>query len=87
MVTHYGKLMKLTEEYAQAYGSMTDQAATKLLKDYLALETAHVGLLNAYLPRFQKVLPPIKVARLYQVENKLRALLNYELARQIPLAQ
>ena len=87
MVTHYSKLMRLTEQYEQAYGSMTDQVATKLLKDYLALETAHIGLLNAYLPRFQKVLPPIKVARLYQVENKLRALVNYDLARQIPLAK
>ena len=87
MVTHYNKLMKLIGEYEQAYGSMTDQTATKLLRDYLALETAHVGLLNAYLPRFQKVLPPIKVARLYQVENKLRALVNYEIAAQIPLAK
>ena len=87
MVTHYNKVMKLLDEYEQAYGSMTDQGATNLLKGYLALETAHVGLLNAYLPRFQKVLPPIKVARLYQVENKLRAVVNYDLARQIPLAK
>ena len=87
MVSHYDKLMKLVEEYGQAYGSMTDETATKLLKQYLALETSHVGLMNAYLPRFQKVLPPIKVGRLYQVENKLRALVNYELASQIPLAR
>src|SRR5262245_20548602 len=87
MVSHYDKLMKLVEEYGRAYGSMTDETATRLLKQYLALETAHVGLLNAYLPRFQKVLPPIKVGRLYQVENKLRALVNYELASQIPLAR
>ena len=87
MVTHYDKLMKLIDEFGQAQGSMSDQTATKLLRDYLALETEYVGLLKAYLPRFQKVLPPIKVGRLYQVENKLRAVVNYELARQIPLAQ
>ena len=87
MVTHYDKLMKLLDEFGQAQGSMTDQTAARLLKSYLALETDHLGLLKAYLPRFQKVLPAIKVGRLYQVENKLRAIVNYELARQIPLAQ
>jgi hypothetical protein len=29
----------------------------------------------------------VKVARLYQVENKMRALVNYEIAREIPLAK
>jgi hypothetical protein len=66
---------------------MTDEVAAKLLVDYLALEQAHVALLRAYVPRFQKVLPAKKVTRLYQVENKLRALVNYELARQIPFVK
>jgi hypothetical protein len=30
-------------------------------------------------------LPPQKVARFYQIENKLRALVDYEFAREIPL--
>jgi len=33
------------------------------------------------------VLPAKKVARLYQIENKMRALVNYELAKQIPLVK
>ena len=45
------------------------------------------AILTGYLPRFQKVLPPKKVAKLYQIENKARALVNYELARGIPLAK
>jgi hypothetical protein len=66
---------------------MTDEMATQLLTQYLALERDHVGLLTSYRPRFAKTLPPKKVARLYQVENKLRALVNYELAREIPLVK
>jgi len=46
-----------------------------------------VKLLSDYVPKFEKVLPPKKVARLYQIENKMRALVNYELARQIPLVK
>jgi hypothetical protein len=87
MVTHYDRLLKLIESYAKSYDSMTDQIATSLLQQYLGLERDHVAILTSYLPRFQKVLPPRKVAKLYQVENKARALVNYELARGIPLVK
>ena len=87
MVAHYDRLLKLLETYAKNYETLSDETATSLLKQYLALERDHVALLTAYLPRFQKVLPPKKVAKLYQVENKARALVNYELARGIPLAK
>ena len=87
MVTHYDRLMKLIEGYGASYDTMTDETAAKLLTSYLTLEQAHVALLNAYVPRFKKVLPGKKVARLYQVENKMRALVNYELAREIPFVK
>jgi len=87
MITHYDKLLSLIDRFTQAYDTMTDQAATQLLNEYLALEAKHVALLKAYVPRFQRVLPALKVARLYQIENKLRALVNYDLARQIPLVK
>ena len=50
-----------------------------------AFETAYAALLNGYLPRLRSALPPQKVARFYQIENKLRALVDYEFAREIPL--
>ena len=87
MVTHYDRLAKLLETYGKTYEAMSDDTATKLLTDYLALEKSHVTLLSSYVPRFQKVLPSRKVARLYQIENKLRALVNYELARGIPFVK
>jgi predicted outer membrane protein len=87
MVSHYDRLLKLIETYAQSYETMTDATATSLLKQYLGLERDHVAILTSYLPRFQKMLPPKKVAKLYQVENKARALVNYELARGIPIVK
>ena len=87
MVTHYDRLLKLIDTYASSYETMTDAQATSLLQQYLGLEREHVALLTSYLPRFQKVLPPKKVAKLYQVENMARALVNYELARGIPLVK
>ena len=87
MIAHYDKLLGLIDRFEKAYDTMTDQTATRLLNEYLALEASHVALLKAYVPRFQRVLPALKVARLYQIENKLRALVNYDLARQIPLVK
>ena len=83
MITHCDKLLSLVDRFDKAYDTMTDQTATQLLNDYLALEANHIALLKAYVPRFQRVLPALKVARLYQIENKMRALVNYDLARHI----
>jgi hypothetical protein len=87
MILHYDKVAKLIGDYAKAYATMTDANATQLLGDFLALETEHAALLTRYLPKFQKVLPPRKVARYYQLENKLRALLNGQLAQDIPFVK
>jgi hypothetical protein len=87
MITHYDKLLSLVDRFDKAYDTMTDQTATQLLNEYLALEASHVALLKAYVPRFQRVLPALKVARLYQIENKMRALVNYDLAQHIRLVK
>lgn len=87
MITHYDKVLQFIDRFSKAYDSMTDATAIKLVNDYLALEASHVAVLRSYVPRFQKVLPAIKVARLYQVENKIRALVTYDLGRQIPLVK
>ena len=84
MVGHDDRRLKFLDTYAKAYDTMTDATATTLLAQYLALERDHVALLSAYVARFRKVLPARKVARLYQIESKVRALVNYELAREIP---
>jgi hypothetical protein len=85
MIAYYDRVSKLLDTFTETYGSMTDETAAKLLGDYLALQTDYVAILKSYAPKFRRVLPPVKVARLYQVENKMRALVDYELARAIPL--
>ncbi len=87
MITHYDRVAKLIDDYVESYRTMTDEKATQLVDEFLAIQANHVALLKSYLPRFQRVLPAQKVARFYQVENKLRALLNYQLASDIPLIQ
>jgi hypothetical protein len=42
-------------------------------------------LRQSYLPKFRKVLSEKKVARYYQLENKVEAVIEYDIAKQIPL--
>jgi hypothetical protein len=87
MITHHDRVAKLIDTYAKEYPSLSDQTAKQLVADFVALESDHAALLKRYLPRFSGVLPARKVARFYQLENKIRALLSYELAREIPFVK
>jgi hypothetical protein len=81
------RLVKLINDYAASYQTMTDAAATKLSDEAVAIEADRTKLAQSYLAKFRKVLPPTKVARYYQIENKVRAVVNYELAAEIPLVK
>ena len=78
---------KLIKDYADAYETMTNNTAKKLLNEYVAIEALGPKLRQAYLPKFRKALPEVKVVRYYQIENKIQAALIYELAAQIPLVK
>jgi hypothetical protein len=79
------RTLKLIKAYADAYESMNNNTAKKLLNEYMTIDALGPKLRQTYLPRFRKVLPEVKVARYYQIENKIQAALFYELAANIPL--
>ena len=81
------RTLKLIVDYADAYEKMNNEVARKLLDQYIDIEAIQLRLHKAYLPMFRKVLSEAKVARYYQIENKIHAALMYELARKIPLAK
>jgi len=79
--------IKLIEDYAKNYQTMSDSMARTLLDEFLAVEADHVKLRQAYVANFMQALPPKKVARYYQLENKIDAVIDFDLARQIPLVR
>ena len=82
------RLAMVIVAYAKEYNakSLTDDKATKLLNDSFAVEEAEIKLKRAMVPKLGKVLPGRKVARYMQIENKIRALVKYEIAGEVPLA-
>jgi flagellar biosynthesis/type III secretory pathway protein FliH len=81
------RMIKLIKEYANNYQTMSDQTAKRLMDEYLAIDAARLKIRQAYVPRFRKVLREKQVARYYQLENKVQATVNYELAAEIPLVK
>jgi len=83
------RLATVIKNYANVYnkGSVSDEAAKKLINQAIAVEEAEVKLKRSYVAKLEKVLPGMKVARYIQIENKIRALIRYELAAQIPLVE
>ena len=81
------RMVKLVTNYANTYNVMTDDTAGKLVKEMMAIQGERVKLQEKYLPELQKVLPMTKVARFYQIENKIRAVVDYDLASEIPLVK
>jgi hypothetical protein len=83
------RLASLITTYADVYNSntMDDAKAKTLVNEAVSIESAETALKKSYLPKLEKVLPMKKVAIYYQIENKIRALVKYELASQIPLAK
>ena len=74
--------------YAKEYnaGSLTDARAKQLLEEAVAVDDSEVKLKRSMMPKLAKVLPGRKVARYLQIENKIRAIIKYEIAAEVPLA-
>ena len=81
------RIGKLIQSYAADYQAktLTDEKAKKLVDEMAAIEQAEAGLWTSSVPKLRKVLPERKVARYLQIENKIRAVVKYELAGQVPL--
>ena len=83
------RIVKLIKSYAadDIANNLTDDKAQKLTAEFVNIQKAEAELQASYVPKLSKVLPPKKVARYLQIENKIRAAVKYEFAVNIPLVE
>lgn len=79
------RLETLVREYVASVDDMADDKALSAMEEYLAIEARRLEVRRAYFGEFAKILPGRKVARFYQLENKMDAVVRYELAETIPV--
>ena len=81
------RLGKTLDSYAEdaRSKSLTDDKAKKLIDEAVAIDQDEANIKSTFAPKLGKVLPVKKVARYLQIENKIRALVRYDLAQGVPL--
>ena len=85
-ITEIGdKKVSMITAYAENFDNITPEYADQMLKDYFDNEQQLLKLRKKYVKHFKKALPSVKVAKLYQIENKLNAVVDMELAAAIPV--
>jgi len=81
------RAVQIVGDYTTAYPRVSDDAARRLLDEFLAAETDQLKVRQAFLSRFRGALPDKKVLRYYQLEYKIHAITVYELATKIPFVK
>ena len=83
------RLAMVIVSYSKDYNAnaLTDARAKALLDRYLAIEESEIKMKKSFAGKLAKALPGRKATRYMQLENKIRALVKYELAGEVPLAQ
>jgi hypothetical protein len=77
--------VKLVANYLQSRDTLSDDEAKKITDGLLNSRKKKVDIQKSYLGKFAKIIPGKKVARLYQLENKVDSVVAYEAASRIPL--
>jgi len=77
----------LIDDYMQRFdkAALTDEYADELMENYFGIKRELLATQEKFLPKFRAVLPGLKVARLFQLENKINAEIDAQLAVAVPL--
>ena len=74
-------------DYLRRYDAadLTNEYADELIVRFIGIKRELLDVQEKYLPEFRAALPSLKVARLFQLENKINAEVDAELALVVPL--
>lgn len=79
------KLFDVIKDYSEHYENMSNEKAVELWKNAIEIETELLKLEKTYFKKFLKILPGTKAVRYLQAENKVKTLVDAQLALEIPL--
>ena len=79
--------IELIKQYAQNWEDLSDEQGEAMLDEFMDIQKSELAIRRKFVPRFRKILPTKKVTRYFQLENKLDAIIDYDLAEQIPLVR
>src|SRR5271168_1137818 len=79
--------VRLITDFIANRDTMSEEQAGKLTKEALAIEQKKTAIKEDYVTKMFKVLSARTVARFFQIDNELDAVIDIELAARVPLIQ
>ena len=81
------RTLALIKDFAANYENMTNQKASELMTDHFSIEMQNLVIKQKFAQDISKFMPEQKVMRVIQIENKLDAAIDLQLAAEIPLTK
>ena len=75
----------ILERFRIEFDTMSNERARDLLEQYQKTDNQRLKLRNSYLKKFGKILSGRKLVRFFQIDNKLDTIIDYDLAKNVPL--
>jgi hypothetical protein len=80
------RFLKVLQDYAEHYEDLSDEKAAEIMSEYLDIEEDRVVYKKLHVERMMQILPMTKVVRFFQTENKMEAVIKFDLATGVPFA-
>lgn len=87
MAANGDRTLDLIKDFAANFENMTNEKASELMTDHFSIEMQNLVIKQKFSKDLSGFLPAQKVMRVIQIENKLDAAIDMQLAAEIPLAQ
>jgi hypothetical protein len=85
MTKHNDEFYSVIKDYAANQKTITDAQASSMIKRWAAIQIGQAQTRQKFIPLFEKVVPARTVARFFQIDRRLYALLDLQVASEIPL--
>jgi hypothetical protein len=77
--------VKVIRDLAAEFDTLDDDRAEEMLREVLDFQADRVKLRKSYVRKFNKVIPAKKTVRFFQINSKLDTIIDFALAKEIPL--
>jgi hypothetical protein len=85
MTKHYDNFYAVIKDYAANQKTLTDAQAISMVKRWSDIQVDLAKTRQKYVPLIEKVLPGKKAAHFFQIDRRLYALMDLQIASEVPL--
>ncbi len=85
MSKNYDEFYAVIKDYAANQKTLTDAQASSMIKRWSTIQVSVAQTRSKYIPMVEKVIPGKKAALFFQIDRRLYALLDLQVASEVPL--